>query len=195
MEQESFDTVIDNIRYLCYVDIYNENEDGFNIIEVKATTTNKFLSLGCNVAGKFNSIFVKGVDGIYRLIEDTDLRINDFMDDNKYEFHRSKLFNRFGDAGHYVYDLAVQRYIVENDLRDNGEEEKIPFVKYYLAVLNSDYVFDGKYEDGQPVYDTDKHGNDIVCYIDLTSVTRDYMDMIDLDRKRVVVSSCREMFS
>jgi len=185
MEQESFDTVIDNIRYLCYVDIYNETSDGFNIIEAKATTTKKFLDLGCKVDGEFNSIFMKDSDGIYKLLEDLDVNIEDYMPTNKYEFYRAKLFDRFGAAGHYVYDLAVQRYIIENDLKDNGESEKIPNVKYYLTVLNADYVFDGKYECGEPVYDTDSEGNDIVCFLDLTSITRDFMDRIDLDRKRV----------
>lgn len=42
-EQESFDAVINGIRYLCYVDIYNEvDEDNFNVIEVKATTSKNF---------------------------------------------------------------------------------------------------------------------------------------------------------
>ena len=45
-DQESFDAVINGIRYLCYVDIYNETRDAFNIIEVKATTSNQYLSLG-----------------------------------------------------------------------------------------------------------------------------------------------------
>ena len=42
--QESFDAVVDNIRYLCYVDIYNENDDGINIIEVKATDDEEIFS-------------------------------------------------------------------------------------------------------------------------------------------------------
>ena len=40
-DQESFDCKINGIRYLCYVDIYNEVDDYFNIIEVKATTSKK----------------------------------------------------------------------------------------------------------------------------------------------------------
>ena len=59
-DQESFDCKINGIRYICYVDIYNEVDDHFNIIEVKATTSKKFLS---------NDIFVKK-DGIYHLKED-----------------------------------------------------------------------------------------------------------------------------
>ncbi len=41
--QESFDFVHNGIRYLCYTDIYNENDDEINIIEVKATTSIKYI--------------------------------------------------------------------------------------------------------------------------------------------------------
>ena len=81
--------------------------------------------------------------------------------------------------------MAVQRYIIENDLKNNNEIDKIDNIRYYLAVLNSDYIFDGKYLDGEALYDTDFNGNDIICFIDLTNVTKDYMDKIDLDRKRI----------
>ena len=181
LEQESFDCLINGIRYLCYVDIYNETDSAFNIIEVKATTSKKYIDLGF----KGNSIFMKDEKGIYRLLEECDLNIEDYMPLKKYEAQRAKLFNRYGDAGHYVYDLAVQRYIIENDLKNNGEFEKIDKVKYYLAVLNCNYVFDGKYESNEPVYNTDNNGNDIISFIDMTNITSNYLDKIDLDRKRV----------
>ena len=175
--QESFDAVIDNIRYLCYVDIYNENEDGINIIEVKATTTKKYLSLG----SKDYSIFKKGVDGIYYLLEDLNLNIEDSMPLKVYEKNREKLFDRYSSCGHYIYDVAVQRFIIENDMKNHGENKNI---KYYLAVLNSNYVFDGKYENAEPIYDT-IDGEDIISYIDVTSITRDLMDKIYLDSKKI----------
>ena len=175
--QESFDAVIDNIRYLCYVDIYNENEDGINIIEVKATTTKKYLSLG----SKDYSIFKKGVDGIYYLLEDLNLNIEDYMPLKVYERERAKLFNKYTGPGHYIYDIAVQRFIIENDMKVYHEKKS---VKYYLAVLNSNYVFDGKYENGEPVYDM-INGEDIISYIDVTSITRDMMDKIYLDSKKI----------
>ena len=175
--QQSFDAVIDNIRYLCYVDIYNENEDGINIIEVKATTTKKYLSLG----SKDYSIFKKGVDGIYYLLEDLNLNIEDYMPLKVYEKNREKLFDRYSSCGHYIYDVAVQRFIIENDMKNHGENKNI---KYYLAVLNSNYVFDGKYENGEPIYDT-IDGEDIISYIDVTSITRDLMDKIYLDSKKI----------
>lgn len=184
-KQESFDFKINGIRYLCYVDIYNENDDAFNIIEVKATTTKKFLDLAVTNKGVKNSIFAKGKDGIYYLLEDLNIDIENSMNLDKYNIQKEKLFNRFTDAGHYVYDLAVQRYIIENDLKQNNEQEKIEKIKYYLAVLNSDYVFDGTYNCEEPEYGVDANGNEIVSFIDLTSVTKSMMDKINLDRERV----------
>ena len=175
--QESFDAVIDNIRYLCYVDIYNENDDGINIIEVKATTTKKYLDLG----SKDHSIFEKGKDGIYYLLEDLNLNIEDYMPLKVYERNRNKLFDKYTGAGHYIYDIAVQRFIIENDMKSHNENKK---VKYYLAVLNSNYVFDGKYENGEAIYD-EVNGEDIISYIDVTSITKDMMDKIYLDSKKI----------
>lgn len=188
--QESFDCKINGIRYLCYVDIYNEVDDNFNIIEVKATTTNKYLNIGKSVKDEFgnkkvNSIFMKGDDGIYYLLEDLNVNISDYMEEDKYYAYKQKLFKKLDPSGHYVFDLAVQRYIIENDLRQNNMADKIDKIKYYLAVLNAEYIFDGKYENGEPVYEKDANGNDIVCYFDMTSVTKDYLDIVDIERKKV----------
>ena len=175
--QESFDAVVDNIRYLCYVDIYNESENEINIIEVKATTTKKYLDLG----SKEHSIFQKGKDGIYYLLEDLNLNIENYMPLKVYERERAKLFNKYTGPGHYIYDIAVQRFIVENDMKEHHEKKS---VKYYLAVLNSNYVFDGKYENGEAIYD-EVNGEDIISYIDVTSITSDMVDKIYLDSKKI----------
>lgn len=175
--QESFDCLINNIRYLCYVDIYNENKDGINIIEAKATTTKKYLDL----AYKENSIFKKDQDGIYKLLEDLNENIEDIMPKEAYERNRDKLLDKYTSQGHYVYDLAVQRFIIENDLRQNNIDKKI---KYYLAVLNSNYVFDGTYENENPIYKK-TNNEDIISYIDLTNVTEDLMDKIKMDAETI----------
>lgn len=188
-QQESFDAVIEGIRYLCYVDIYNEGTDKTRIIEVKATTTNKYLSLGKSQKNEFGekeiiSIFQPDANGIYRLLEDLDLSIESYMKVEEYEKARAKLFDKWGPAGHYVYDLAVQRYIIEADLKQN-DPDKIPQMEYYLAVLNAAYVFDGTYIGSVPDYHTDSAGNEIVCFFDMTTITRDLLDKIELDRRRV----------
>ena len=183
-DQESFDCQINGIRYICYVDIYNEIDDYFNIIEVKATTSKKFLSLGSKKDGVKNSIFMEK-SGIYYLLEDLNLNIEDYMKENKYYEIRNKLLNKYDAAGKYVYDLAVQRYIIENDLKQNNQEFKIPKIKYYLAVLNADYIYEGQTKDGITSYDTDSNNNDIITYFDMTNITKDYLDLIDIDRKKV----------
>ena len=43
--QESFEFNKNGIKYICYVDIYNEVSNDINIIEVKATTSNKYVNL------------------------------------------------------------------------------------------------------------------------------------------------------
>lgn len=187
-DQESFDCKINGIRYLCYVDIYNEIDDYFNIIEVKATTTKKFLAIGKTVKDDFGkksvaSIFDKK-DNIYYLREDLD-NIEEVMKEKEYYNYKEKLFNRLHSAGHYVYDLAVQRYIIEQDLKQNNMIDKIPKIHYYLAVLNSEYIFDGTYLGSEPDYKTDINNQDIVSFFDLTTLTKQYLDKIDLDRKRV----------
>ena len=175
--QESFDCILNNIRYICYVDIYNEDKEGFNIIEVKATTTKKYLELGT----KEHSIFKKDENGIYRLLEDLNLKIEDYMEPETYEKEKAKLFDKYTGPGHYVYDLAVQRFIIENDLKQNKDNKK---VNYFLATLNSKYIFDGKYENGRPKYE-EINGEDIISFIDMTSVTEKMMDKITLDSKKI----------
>ena len=158
LDQECFECKINGILYACYVDVYNETNDGnINIIEVKSTTSDKFLD---------TRFFIKK-DNIYYL-ED----INDKV--------KKKLLNKFDSCGKYIYDIAIQRYIIERDLKKDGLE----FInrKYYLAVLNSNYVFDGKYNNNEPVYDVDKNGNEIICFIDVTDITEYYMPIIDEER-------------
>lgn len=187
--QESFDFTEDGIKYLCYVDIYNERDDAFDIIEVKATTSNTFLKVGATINKEFYSIFEKDEKGIYKLKEE--LNIHDIPQD-KYFIQRKKLMDKYKGPGHYVYDLLVQRMIIENDLKQHNESHKIPKIKYYLAVLNGDYIFNGKYENGKPVYEKDDDGNDIISIFDFTNLTTELMEVVEQDRKKVL-SYLKEM--
>lgn len=171
-DQECFECKINGNLYACYVDIYNETSDGsINIIEVKSTTSDKFLD---------TSFFKKNNKGIYYLSE-----INDTV--------RKKLLNRYDNCGRYIYDIAVQRYIIERDLRKNGLNDLINTTRYFLAVLNSDYIFDGTVKNNEPVYNKDKNNNDIIIFIEVTDITKLYLEIIDNERKQleeVINGSC-----
>lgn len=179
--QESFDTLINGIRYLCYVDIYNEDINNINIIEVKATTSKKYFELGPKINKELVPIIKRGDNGIYYFLEDID-NISNYMDEDKYYEKRSKLFDKYTSVGHYIYDVAVQRYIIEHDFLENNIKKN---VKYYLAVLNHEYTFAGEYLGGEPLYRTDDAGNDIISFIDVSSITKDYQDIINNDLKKV----------
>jgi len=190
--QESFDFNEDGIKYLCYVDIYNENKKFFDIIEVKATTSKKFLELGPSSKDDLGnkeivSIFSKSQQGIYCLKDELDKNKIEENFIKKYNYYKDKLMDKYNDCGHYVYDLLVQRMIIEHDLKQHGEDNKINNIHYFLAVLNSNYVFNGKYDEyGEPIYDTDENGEDIIVLFDFTKLTKELMDQVELDRKKVV---------
>ena len=172
-EQKLFSSTINNIEYLCYVDIYNETTESINVIEVKAATTAGFLNIGYSKDKEFHSIFAKVNNTLYLKEELGDVG----RDPIKYKANRSKLFNRFNE-GRYLYDIAVQRYIIEKVITNKN-------IKYYLAVLNKDYVFPGIYNGDEPVYTSDEDGNELITLIDVTKLTEEYQSIIDNDRLKL----------
>ena len=186
--QECFEFNKNGIKYLCYVDIYNENEAGINIIEVKATTSNKYVSLqaGHRKMDKFSIFnFDKKTNTYFLKDEINNYPIEDEMPIEDYAKKRNKLFDRYGDEGTYVFDLAIQRYIIENDYKEANLVNKIKDIHYYLAVLNFDYVFDGTYEKGKPLYNEDENGNEIVVFFDMTKVTAEYQKLIEAEEEKL----------
>lgn len=153
----------------CYVDIYNRDKSQINIIEAKATTTNKFMSLKYKDDGIEFFLFYKDEFGVLHLEEERD---PSRLSNPKYIKQRNKLFDRLTGAGVYVYDLAFQRFVIEEDVQD---------AKYYLGVLNHEYVFDGTYIDGEPLYT-----EDVTCLIDLTRITKELQSKIQNDIEVVI---------
>ncbi len=153
-----------NFNLMCYVDIYNKDGKNVNIIEVKATTSNKYLSMGFTENKTRIPLFYRGDDGIIRLSEERDPSL---LDNPKYTKKREQLKDRFSGPGVYVTDLAFQRFVVEEDIKD---------AKYYLGVLNHEYEFDGTYFEGEPVYT-----NDSTSFIDLTKITKEMMPRMEVD--------------
>lgn len=174
--QESFDFNHNGIRYLCYVDVINENESNLNIIEVKATTSNSFYKIGSTVNKVFCPIFIHH-NGIDYLKDELSYDIENEMNIDDYYKHRNKLFNRYKE-GKYIFDLAVQRMIIEGEFKETNQEHKITKTKYFLAVLNHEYIFDGTYDNSEPVYNQDEQGNEIVRIFDFTKITEEYQKLI-----------------
>lgn len=174
--QESFDFELNGIRYLCYVDIYNETEDTINIIEVKATTSKEMLETNYGRGDYKYPLFLKQ-NGIYK--------IGECINDSVLKDYQNKI-DSFKDRyrkGKYIYDLAVQRYFIEKDIASHkGSNKK---VNYYLAVLNHEYVYDGYTEDGKRIYNKDENGNDIISIFDMNDITSSMKSLIDSERQKL----------
>lgn len=169
-EQKVFSFDEDGHNFYSYLDGYLEKEDEIIIIEVKSTTSKKFIKAGSSKQKLFHE-----ENGILEIASGLD------FDDKILNDHYNHLFNMNKDTGKYVFDLAIERYIIEKSINMKYPELKNKKIKYYLAVLNSNYVFDGKYENGKPVY-TDE----LITFIDLTDVTQSFLELIANYKKNIV---------
>ena len=185
--QKLFEYKHNGHTYRCYVDIYNENEREINIIEVKATTNKKyrywtdkqdkkqglrFTDTKGNRGGTSYPLFVK--EGNIWHLNTAQSAVNEHSLKN-FKQKKSVLFNRYSNEGKYPYDLAFQRFVIENALRQSGDQRP---VNYYLAVLNSEYVYDGAVdENGQRVYNN-VDGQEIITFIELNETTKAYQPEI-----------------
>jgi len=172
--QESFDFNKNGIKYLCFVDIYNENEDEINIIEVKATTSRKYKKMEYSIEKEKFPLFIR-TKNYYKLASDPGLSKN-------YPNKVENLLDRFTDVGKYMYDLSVQRFIIEGYMRENNIEKN---VNYYLAVLNDEYEYDGYTENGKRVFRTDHLGNEIIDLYELNDITSMYQSKINIERQNL----------
>lgn len=188
-KQKLFEYEFHGHTYRCYVDIFNENKDEINIIEVKATTNSKFIhrldkdgkhkglfftDVPPNTRGDRNyyPLFVK--EGNIWCLNMADCKVN-FDASKNYEKEKSVLLNRYSVFGKYPHDLAFQRFVIENALREAGDKRP---VKFYLAVLNSEYVFDGARDaKGDSIYD-EVSGQEIVTFLDMNETTAAYQHTI-----------------
>ncbi len=174
-EQDTFDQPYyqieqDGYDFFAFLDTRQEDETTVRIIETKATTSNKFLELSYKINKESYPIFIKNSLGVWQT-KATLGRI----EDKQYLKKIEKLMDKKDRAGQYVYDLAYQRYIIENS---NNKKKH----QYYLAVLNSDYVFDGRYDNnGEPIY-----SDDIITIIDLTDITEQLMESMKNDTAYVI---------
>lgn len=179
-KQVSYSANIDGTMFLCYVDIYNESKEEINIVEVKATTSKKYLDLTGGYRGKDKYTIFSNVDGVYKLKDEVvGYDIEKEMPIEDYERQKNKLLDRYL-VGSYIYDLAVQRYIVEHSGVSNKK------IHYYLAVLNHKYVYDGYKENGRNVYHRDMNGEDLISLFLMDDISFSLQSSIDKDAKELI---------
>lgn len=176
--QKLFEYGLHGHTYRCYVDIYNETPDEINIIEVKATTNSKYTDAKAGLlfsdkrGGTKYPLFVKE-GNIWRLnaLASTE---TDYAAKN-YEAKKGLLLDRYSNYGKYPHDLAFQRYVIEHALRKAGDNRPVNF---YLAVLNSEYVFDGTRDaNGDCVYN-EIGGQELITFLDMNETTLAYQPFI-----------------
>lgn len=172
-KQKSFEANIDGNTFICYLDGFLENDDEIVVIESKASTTNKYLKLTFkNNKKEDEPLFVYDNKNNLILREEAGLEVN-----TNYYKKLKALTKKHSDLGKYIYDLSFQRYVIENSLKKPNKE-----IKYYLALLSSDYVYDGSVDhNGNPIYD-----DSIITLLDLTNITKGYLTQIEKDVKTVI---------
>ena len=173
-KQKLFEYEHNNHIYRCYVDIYNENEKEISIIEVKATTSSKYINM-CfseNRGGPRYPMFVKS-GNIWHL-NTADSTASDNATRN-FNSKKAWLLDRYRAEGKYPHDIAFQRFVIEHALRKAGDNRP---VNYYLAVLNSEYVYDGAVDaKGDRVYN-EIDGQEIITFFDMNEISADYQPII-----------------
>lgn len=176
-KQKKFTHNINEFEYYCYVDIYNETDDTIRIFEVKATTDLKFKELGTTIKKQRYSLFrfdnIKSILDIDHETINTNEKTKERLT-KKYQ----ELFDPYTKCGKYIFDIAIQNYIIENT-------KPIKKVEYYLVVLNSDYIFDGTYFDNKAVYHKDKNQNQLFTIIDVNDIVKEYYPIIE--KKRIEI--------
>lgn len=151
-----------NYQFSSYADIVIEGPQNI-LIEVKASTTNKVAKFGFRKNSEDHLLFER--EGlIYHLKEppkDPDLYKTYF---DKYQ----KLFDRYDHLGRYIFDIAIQAWITEDQ-----------DFSYYLALLNHNYIYDGATKEGEPDYHL-VNGEEIINFVDVTQIVKVYQTNIKL---------------
>ncbi len=175
-KQKRFEATIGDYDFYSFLDGYQETDDLVRVIESKATTTAKFKKQAYKEDGIKYNFFERSPDGILMSREQLGLETGE-----NYFKLKNKMMNRLHEVGSYIYDLTYQRYVIEK----NGQVKKP--VNYLLAVLNSNYIFDGTYLNNEPDYLKDIDNEDfIIDFIDVTDLTKSFIESFERDIEIVI---------
>lgn len=174
-EQKSFSYTENDHTYYCYLDGYSENDELINIFEVKATTSKKYDEMMLtirktkNFEGAKFPLFMKDERGVMKFVGDRYVGmevggkiISQDMIDEKVKV----LLDLYSPTGKYIYDLAIEKHIVENSIPENTKP-----IRYHLIILNAEYIYDGKKDDeGKPIFGKSELGHDLFKIYDVSNL-------------------------
>ncbi len=186
--QKLFEYELHGHIYRCYVDIYNENEEEINIIEVKATTSSKY-SFRVDAKGTKQGLFFSDVperkrggtsyplfvkSGNVWRFNSADSTVNPDAEES-FRKKKATLLDRYSEVGKYPHDIAFQKFVIERALRKAGDGRR---VNYYLAVLNHEYVYDGSVDAGGRCVYNEVNGQELITFLDMNETAEAYQKTI-----------------
>lgn len=189
-KQEKLEIAYNDAVLFAYLDVFQKTEVGYNICEVKAKSCNTLWKIGKtynaedkenNQPKDYKSIFKKCEDGVCRLrdeLEDFSFETS-VLNEKEFNKHKAKLFDYNHDFGRVVLDISFQRFIAERvyGIKDNN---------YYVGLVNSEYVYDGKRVDNEIVYEPNENGEEIVVLVDLTKITFEMQEKVEMLLNKVI---------
>lgn len=168
--QQYFEYTTEENTYYCYLDGYQENENAINVFEVKSTTSRKFDDLHLTLRatksylGDKKPLFVKNRQGIYDFVAYDYLGLeynNKTITNDDIEKAIEKLYDPYSDVGKYIYDMAIEKNIIENSIQKTTKK-----INYFLIVLNHEYTL----ENENNKYAIDKNGQALFKIYHVSSI-------------------------
>lgn len=174
-EQKCFSYDESDHTYYCYLDGYSETDDVINIFEVKATSSKKYdeMMLSIRKTKNFEGVklplFMKDERGIMKFVGDSYIGMEfngKVITKEQIDEKVNVLLDLYSSTGKYIYDIAIERHIVENSIKENTKP-----INYHLIVLNAEYIYDGTLdEEGHPIYGTSEMGQELFKIYDVTNL-------------------------
>lgn len=187
-EQKKYEFYNAGNKYYCYLDAYLEDNKKIKVFEVKSTSSRRFslFTLSFKRGGMKLPIFEEKENGIFEYIADR--YIGQVVDDilitkDLLNEKLINLINRYSDIGKYIYDISIERNVIEHSYLSKNEE--LPEIDYYLVILNHEYIYDGALENDKPIYLRSSNGQELFKIYSVNELTKLYQPLIDEEREKL----------